>query len=115
MLVKSCGVKMHAQNWRTDLPCTSAGENDSQPVVKNVYRKRCRMKLMCQNSTQGQKEREVGIYFKHNQCQTLMLNLIDFTQLYFHTHVLTSTKKPMSKQPLQAGWRSPWEKRSGDP
>lgn len=54
------------------------------------------MKLMCQNSTQGQKEREVGIYFKHNQCQTLMLNLIDFTQLYFHTHVLTSTKKPMS-------------------
>lgn len=70
---------------------------------------------MAQNSTQGEKERELGIYFKHNPFQSLMMNLMDFTQLCFHTHVLTSTKKPMSKQLLQAGWGSPREKRSSDP
>lgn len=35
MLAKSWVVK--AQNWIINLPCTSVGEDDSQPIVKYAY------------------------------------------------------------------------------
>lgn len=35
MLAESCAVK--AWDWMINLLCTSAGEDDSQPVVKYAY------------------------------------------------------------------------------
>lgn len=39
-------LSVKAQNWRINLPCTSAGEDNSQPREKYAY------SAACQNNTQ---------------------------------------------------------------